>query len=70
MAAASCPRPLIVAVDGQAISQATIRSVLSGQIRITGLASSQAAAHLAASLNAGSLPLPITVVDATPGPCQ
>lgn len=63
-------RLLLAALDGEIIFSGMMQRVVSDRVRITGLLSPAAAADLATSLNAGALPLPIRVVDATAGPCN
>lgn len=56
-------KPLAIELDGEIISSPTVQTkITDGQAIITGLDSIQAAKELALLLNAGALPVPITLV--------
>lgn len=55
-------RLLLIYLDDKVISQATVQSVISNKGQITGQASFSAARTLSKQLNAGALPVPLTVI--------
>ncbi|OAI44477.1 hypothetical protein AYO38_02110 [bacterium SCGC AG-212-C10] len=55
-------RQLIIQLDGETISQATVQGQITDQGQITGQPSFGASNDLSKQLNAGALPLPLTII--------
>lgn len=58
-------RELMIYLDDQLISRATVQSVISDQGQITGQPSFSAATDLSKQLNAGALPVPLRVIQSS-----